>query len=601
MSTPLAEPLLSDHPDPQVLLGSMFDFANPTGPDLLTRTEGFEAWRRARSAAGVWPFSRVLHAAPGPEMEISDERGLGGLGVSLACQDYLGLTAHPAIREAAVKALHDFGPHSAGSPALAGNTVLSLELERAIGEALGFEHVALFPTGWAAGYASIAGLIRPDDHIVMDQLSHACLQQGALASTRNIHRHAHLNAAAVRELLQKIRRQDARNGILVITEGLFSMDSDVPDLQALQAACREFGATLLVDVAHDFGSMGPGGGGSLALQDLVGQVDLVMGSFSKTFCSNGGFLATRSEAVRQYMKFYGSPQTFSNALSPIQTAVVLEALRIVRSNEGNVLRAALLRNAEILREALGTEGIRCIGMPSAIVPAHIGDEAVGRIAWSRAHTRGVHVNLVEFPAVADGSARFRMQVMASHKPEQLLHAVKVVAETLAEAREEVARLDLPKRSRFRQSPAVQEVGTTARALPALLPDDLPKLLRFARLAKHLAGETVIRAGESLDALYVLQKGEVRIELEQLGQAVPVALCGAGEILGEMSMLDGKGASASVVAETDVELACIDHAVLARLGETDPALGMRLYRSLALVLDERLRARNAPISPFEFIG
>lgn len=601
MSSILPDAHPSRQLNPHVLMGSMFDFASPSGPDLLGRTEGFEAWRRARSEAGVWPFSRVLRAAPGPEMDISDEQGLGGEGVSLACQDYLGLTAHPTIREAAVKALHDFGPHSAGSPALAGNTVLSLELERALGEALGFEHVALFPTGWAAGYASIAGLIRPDDHIVMDQLSHACLQQGALASTRKIHRHAHLDTAAVPELLRKIRQQDSRNGILVITEGLFSMDSDIPDLRALQDTCREYGATLLVDVAHDFGSLGPGGGGALALQDLLGQVDLVMGSFSKTFCSNGGFLATKSEAVRQFMKFYGSPQTFSNALSPVQTAVVLEALRIVRSAEGDALRASLLRNAELLRGALGAEGIRCIGVPSAIVPAHVGNEAVGRIAWSRAHKSGVHVNLVEFPAVAVGSARFRLQAMASHQPEQLLQAVKVITESLSEAREEVARMDLPKRSRAAQAPAMQAAGTTAKALPALLADDLPKLLKQARLVTRAAGETVIRVGDNLETLYVLQKGEVRIEIEHLGQAVPVAVCREGEILGEMSMLDGKGASASVVAETDIELACIDHAVVSRLGETDPGLGMRLYRSLAIVLDERLRARNIPLTPFEFIG
>ena len=146
---------------------------------------------------------------------------------------------------------------------------------------------------------------------------------------------------------------------MVITEGLFSVDSESPDLSAFQAACSEFGATLLVDVAHDLGALGPGGGGVLAAQGLLGKVDLVMGSFAKTFASNGGFLASRSPAVKQFAKYYGNPHMFSNALSPVQAAVVSQAIRIVRAPEGDELRTRLFACANALRDGFAAQGITC--------------------------------------------------------------------------------------------------------------------------------------------------------------------------------------------------------------------------------------------------
>jgi 7-keto-8-aminopelargonate synthetase-like enzyme len=587
--------------DVRALTGSMFDYARPSGPDLLKRTGDFEEWRSRRSEYGVWPFSRVLRSAPGPDMEIADEQGHSRDGVSLACQDYLGLTRHPAIKEAAIKALHDLGPHSAGSPALAGNTLLSLELERELREALGYEHLVLFPTGWAAGYAGISGLVRPQDYVVMDQLSHACLHQGAFAATRNVRRHAHLDFDSVGTLLKEIRAEDTRNGIMVITEGLFSMDSDIPDIGKLQDTCREYNATLMVDVAHDFGSMGPRGGGSLGLQNLLGKVDLVMGSFSKTFSSNGGFIATKTEAVRQYMKFYGSPQTFSNALSPIQTAVIREALRIVRSPEGDTLRAAMLANAVTLRTGLEQRGVRCIGVPSAIVPAHVGDESVGRIAWSKSTSLGIHANIVEFPAVAVGAARYRLQMMPGHRKEQLDRAAVIVSEAIAEAKGIIEKMNIPKRQRKRIAVKSDDYAIGAKALPVFKPDDLTRLFENARIDFHPAGTTFVKAGANHGTLFVVRKGLVHIVVDHHGQEVTLAECGPGEIIGEISMLDGKGASASVVAETDVEVAAIDQKAITELARMDPDFGMRLYQSLAIVLAGRLRKQDIQILPVEWHG
>ncbi len=245
-------------------------------------------------------------------------------------------------------------------------------------------------------------------------MAHACLQEGASAATRNIYPHGHLNLDSVRRHLRRIRSRDTKNGILVVTESLFSMDSDTPDLGALQALCREFEATLLVDVAHDMGAIGPGGRGHLGLQQMIGKVDLVMGSFSKSFASNGGFVASAAPAVRQYLKFFGSSATFSNALSPVQCATVLKAFEIVESDEGAALRETMLARAVYLRGQLQKSGFEVIGDPSSIVPVVVGSEGLARRVSQQLSRLGVVANLVEYPAVAKGNARFRLQVMAKH-------------------------------------------------------------------------------------------------------------------------------------------------------------------------------------------
>jgi glycine C-acetyltransferase/8-amino-7-oxononanoate synthase len=199
--------------------------------------------------------------------------------------------------------------------------------------------------------------------------------------------------------------------------------------------CREHEATLLVDVAHDLGQMGPSGTGQLGIQNVLGKVDLVMGSFSKTFASNGGFLATHSAAVKQFAKMYGNPHIFSNALSPVQTAVVRKALDIVRSTEGVVLRKQLLGIVTRLRSAFSIRGISCLGQPCAIVPVPIGDEKVARVAHRLLRRRNIAAIVCEYPAVATGAARFRLQVMASHGTSQAHLVAQAIAEVIEEARE----------------------------------------------------------------------------------------------------------------------------------------------------------------------
>jgi 7-keto-8-aminopelargonate synthetase-like enzyme len=406
------------------LRSSMRDFRVPTGSNLLSRCEEFFLWEDGRRKSGTWPFSRSTEAGPAAICAVRDDSGNLCEGVNFASQDYLSLSSHPAVEEAAHQAVAEFGVHSAGSPVLVGNTSSSVALERQLAAFVNMQEVVLYPTGWAAGFGVIKGLVRSHDHVVMDALAHSCLQTGAQSSTQNVVLFRHLDVEHCRQRLQTIRSRDPQGGILVVTESLFSMNSDTPDIRAMQEVAHEYGAILVVDAAHDLGCLGADGTGHIGMQGMLGKVDLVMGSFSKTFGSNGGFVAANSRAVKEYLKFYSPSCTFSNALSPIQVAVVSKALEIVASHEGAMLRGQLMRNVLSLRQQIRDRGMEVYGDPSAIVAVQTGDEALARMMSRELPALGLISNLVEFPAVAKGQARFRLQVMARHTPDQLTAAAE---------------------------------------------------------------------------------------------------------------------------------------------------------------------------------
>jgi 7-keto-8-aminopelargonate synthetase-like enzyme len=421
----------TEMPNEAALSLSVRNFAAPRGKDLLGRLERFAAWTNERERWGVEPFSKSTDTAPRPECSIRDRSGQMSIcGINFASQDYLSLSSHPAVKAAARVSIDEYGVHSAGSAALMGNTRLSLQLEHALAEFTGYQQCTVFPTGWAAGYGIIRALVTRRDYVLIDRLAHACLQEGATNATENVIRFAHLRNGEVRKHLQEIRSKNSEAGILIVTESLFSMDSDCAPLGELQDLAREHSATLLVDCAHDLGAMGRSGLGNIEAQGKAGKIDVLIGSFSKTFASNGGFIASNARALHWHIRYTCNPHTFSNAMSPIQCAVVLKALQIVKSKEGAERRERLWRNINYLREQLAGAGFPVLGAPSPIVPVLIGEMAYARILTREVLRRGGIVNLVEYPAVPVRSSRYRLQVMADH---DLQHIDRLTA-ILLEAR-----------------------------------------------------------------------------------------------------------------------------------------------------------------------
>lgn len=267
----------------------------------------------------------------------------------------------------------------------------------------------------------------PNDHVVIDLLAHACLQEGAKAATAHVHPFPHLSNQAVERRLKRIRLNDADCGILVVSESLFSMDSDVPDLIELVSICRRYQAVLFVDCAHDLGAIGDDGRGNMGKQGVLGEVDIVMGSFSKTFASNGGFVCCQNPSLKLGLRLSSGPLTFTNALSPLQIAVVLKSLDIVQSEEGRQRRIALAENIRALRDGMQKAGFELFGQPSAIVPVLLGGQELSRLCTRNAFEAGAIVNLVEFPAVSRSSSRWRLQVMSTHTSDQMRDFVTIAA------------------------------------------------------------------------------------------------------------------------------------------------------------------------------
>lgn len=402
-----------------VLHGATIDYYDASNSNLTARWKPLTGWFDARLAQGLDPYFKYTSSRIRTEITASLRDDFTVHGINFASQDYLSLSTDSRVIAAATEAAEDYGVHSAGSASLMGLTALTVGLERRLADFLGLADATVFPTGWGAGYGTIRTLVRPTDHVVIDVLAHACLQEGADAATKNVHRFPHRSNQAVKRRLSRLRAEHPDAGILVVTETLFSMDSDVPDFAPLQAICSAYDATLMVDVAHDLGAIGPTGRGHLDLQRCLATTDIVMGSFSKTFASNGGFVATNAREMKLALRCGCGPQVFTNAMSPMQAASVLAALSIVDSPEGARRRQRLMENITYMRRRLGEAGFDILGQPSAIIPVVLGDSEFSRKMTRYMLRQGIVVNLVEYPAVSRNGCRWRVQVMHDHEWEQI--------------------------------------------------------------------------------------------------------------------------------------------------------------------------------------
>ncbi len=417
------------------LLGRNMGRFFPGTGDMESRNEALHAWVHDRAAAGLWPYGLEARAGHGPETTVRHSCGAHVTGINLTAVDYLGLTQNERLREAGIEAIREHGVHTPSSGPLMGNSLDSTALEADLAHFLGRDAAFLCPTGWAAGFAAISGIIRKRDWVVMDELAHQCLQQAAYGCTENVQLFRHLDNEHLDERLEAIRAEHPDEAILVVTEGLFSMDGDAPDLVGLVESARRHSALVLVDVAHDLGAVGPRGTGTIGAQGLLQEIDIIAGSFSKSFGTNGGFISSKSPAIEWAQLCFGGPYTYSTAMSPVQIRVAREALALVSGQEGDALREQLMKNVEYLRAGAEARGLTLFGQPGPIVPVYIGAETVSRLAGRIAFESGLIVTSLEFPVVQRGAARYRISMSPQFTEAQMDSALDLVAQSIEQATE----------------------------------------------------------------------------------------------------------------------------------------------------------------------
>jgi 7-keto-8-aminopelargonate synthetase-like enzyme len=284
----------------------------------------------------------------------------------------------------------------------------------------------IFPTGWMACFGAVSGLTNGRDTIVMDALAHNCLQIASRHSTQNIFKFNHNDMAHLNEVLEKCRQLDDRNGLIVITESLFSMNSDAPDLRRIMELIHKYEAILILDVAHDLGVLGDRGLGLLETIDLQYEKNLIIcGAFSKAFGTNGGFVAGPAE-IRKQLTTMTPTYVFSTGASPIQCHVASRSIDLVFSEEGARLRKRLKQLVDFTVAKFYENGFIINGMPTQIVPVQIGHERIARMIFKNVLEQGLMVNLVEFPAVPKSKAIFRFQLMATHQEDEIEQAIDMM-------------------------------------------------------------------------------------------------------------------------------------------------------------------------------
>jgi len=383
-------------------------------------------------AAGVLPYFKVLTSEAGPVVEME-----GREMIMLGSNNYLGLTGDPRVKQAARDALEVYGTGLTGSRLLNGTTPLHLELERELAEWMGSEDAIVFTTGHQANVGCIGTILSARDTVICDSADHASILDGCKLSGAKLRPFRHNQMPKLQRMLE--RAADDGGGVLVVVDGVFSMEGDLCDLPAIVDLCDAHGARLMVDEAHAVGVLGARGAGTCELFGLEDRVDLRMGTFSKSLASCGGFIAG-SEEVVEYLRISARPFIFTASAVPAAVGAALAALRIIRS-EGPELMARLLDNARYLRRGISELGLVVIEpgtLPDGseattpVVPVVVGEDWQAVMLWKALYDAGLYTNVAIHPAVPPGGALLRTSLMASHEREHLDRALAMIESAIAD-------------------------------------------------------------------------------------------------------------------------------------------------------------------------
>lgn len=363
-------------------------------------------------AMGFYPYFRPIEENEGPVVQIE-----GRKIVMAGSNNYLGLTAHPKVKEAALNAVKKYGTGCSGSRYLTGTLDLHIELEERLAKFFGVEAVLLYSTGYQTAQGIIPTLVQGrNEYVVSDKDNHACIVAGQVMAKgimANLERYKHNDMADLERVLNKLPIDAPK---LVVSDGVFSTGGEIVNLPKLVELAKKYNAKTLIDDAHSVGVIGKGGRGTASEFNLEKEVDLTMGTFSKTFASLGGFVAG-PERVINYLKHNSSALIFSASPTPAAVAAALAALDLLEQEPWRVEK--LIGNANRIRKGFIEAGFKVIEGRTAIVPVIVGDDGLAFQMWRKLYDAGVFVNVFISPGVPQGRQMMRTSYMSTHEDEHL--------------------------------------------------------------------------------------------------------------------------------------------------------------------------------------
>jgi 8-amino-7-oxononanoate synthase len=374
--------------------------------DVFDKCRAF-TYAQEVQAAGLYPYFIPLTDSEGTEVTIGDHRL-----IMIGSNNYLGLTTHPRVRQAAIEATRRYGTSCTGSRFLNGTLELHLELERRLAEFVGMEAALVFSTGYQTNVGTISSIVGRGDFVVTDKEDHASIVDGCRLAFGEMRRFRHNDMVHLERVLAGLPEGV---GKLVVVDGVFSMGGDIARLPEIVGLCQQYGARLMVDDAHSVGVLG-GGRGTPAHFGLTEQVDLLMGTFSKSFASLGGFIAGAADVI-SYIQHHARSLIFSASMPPANTAATLAALDVMQEEPERIARINDI--GARMRAAFHDLGFNTCGSETPIVPVFIGEDMHTFAAWKTLYEAGIYTNAVITPAVPPGSGLLRTSYMATHTDEQL--------------------------------------------------------------------------------------------------------------------------------------------------------------------------------------
>lgn len=385
--------------------------------DIFDKCYNYTRSKEAR-ADGYYPYFQEIESGAGNEVVIK-----GRQVIMIGSNNYLGLTEHPSVVEASIRAIEKYGSGCTGSRFLNGTLDLHVELERKLAKFLRKEECLTFSTGFQSNLGTLAGLGLKDDMIFCDRSNHASIIDGCRLSFARVVKYKHSDMEDLERLLKD---SNDKAGKLIVTDGVFSMEGDIAKLPEICDLARKYNARVMVDDAHSIGVLGEGRG-TAAHFGVEDKVDIIMGTFSKSFGSIGGFIVSE-EAVIDFLKHTSRPLIFSASMPPSAVATVLAALDIIEKEPER--REMLWKNTEKMQKGFKEIGYNTGTSETPIIPLVIGEDLKTFFIWKEFFNAGIFTNPVIAPAVEPGYSMLRTSYMATHNDEELDRVLEVSAELI---------------------------------------------------------------------------------------------------------------------------------------------------------------------------